>query len=46
MRNCDNEKQVNSVKLIDNVNPEALIQGNEAPTDDGSLYSEGDEESW
>ena len=45
MRNCDNEKQVKIVKLIDNVNPEALIQGNEAPTDDGSHYSEGDEES-
>ena len=45
MRNCDNEKQVKIVKLIDNVNPEALIQGNEAPTDDGFLYSEWDKES-
>ncbi|EFX77102.1 hypothetical protein DAPPUDRAFT_321692 [Daphnia pulex] len=45
MRNCDNEKQVKIVKLIDpNIDPEALFQGDEAPPDDGSLYSEGEEE--
>ncbi|XP_045025411.1 general transcription factor 3C polypeptide 1 isoform X2 [Daphnia magna] len=46
MRNCDNEKQVKVVRLIDpSIDPEALFQGDEAPPDDGSLYSEGEEES-
>lgn len=46
MRNCDNEKQVKIVRLIDpNIDPEALFQGDEAPPDDGSLYSEGEDES-